>query len=131
MTSIMIQDQTTDGHCSEPRMLTVLAEQITVREILRSRVYQEVQDYNLKCNGTFEGLVQPTESERLLNGFKVRTGRVLDWNEQYARAVEAFENNRIIMLISDQQATSLDEVVHLRSQQEPVIFLKLVPLVGG
>jgi hypothetical protein len=131
MQSILIQDQSTDGRISEPRMLTVLAEIITVREILRSRVYQEVQDYNIQCEGTFHGFVQPTESEQLLNGFRVKSGRRLDWNEQYSRAVDAFESNRIIILAGDRQAESLDEVVHLRSQQDPVIFLKLVPLVGG
>ncbi|MEQ1904092.1 MAG: hypothetical protein ABL888_07920 [Pirellulaceae bacterium] len=65
MQSILIQDQSSDGRNSEPKILTVLAENITVREIIRSRVYQEVQDYNMKCDGTFEGFVQPAESKQL------------------------------------------------------------------
>ncbi len=131
MQTILIQDQTIDGRNSATKTLTVLSEEITVREIIRSRVYQEVQDYNIKCNGIFQGLVQPTESELALNGFKVSTGKKLDWNEQYSRALKAFEDNRIILIAGDRQAESLDEVVHLRSQQDPVVFLKLVPLVGG
>jgi hypothetical protein len=131
MQTILIQDQSIDGRNSATKTLTLLAEEITVREIIRSRVYQEVQDYNLRCDGTFQGLVQPTESELALNGFKVRTGRKLDWNDQFDRALKAFKDNRIILIAGDRQAESLDEVVHLRSQQDPVVFLKLVPLVGG
>ena len=44
-------------------------ERITVRELIRERVYQEVQDFNRKQGErVFRGLVQPTDAERVLNG---------------------------------------------------------------
>ena len=49
--------------------LDVPSERITVRELIRERVYQEVQDFNHQpTSGVFCGLVQPDDTERMLNG---------------------------------------------------------------
>ncbi len=58
-TTITIRDETTTGESANEWTLEVLSESMTVREIIRSRVYQEVQDYNLQNAGEFRGLVQP------------------------------------------------------------------------
>lgn len=107
-----------------------LNESLTVREIIRRRVYQEVAEYNAQGVDVFYGLVQPTDAERALNGYRLRAPRRLDWEAQYAKAVEAFERRGYIMLVNDQQVTDLDAIVDLRAGAE-VTFLKLVPLVGG
>jgi hypothetical protein len=70
MPTITLRDQSTAGHPTGPDLtLDFLTEHITVRELLRSRVYQEVQDFNLKLqqgdNPHFRGLVQPTAAEKL------------------------------------------------------------------
>lgn len=52
-----------------------LSEQITVRELIRSRVYQEVKDFNTQQPEFFRGLIQPTETEQTLNGYKLRKPR--------------------------------------------------------
>lgn len=41
---------------------------MTLRELIRRRIYQEVTEYNAKLSGCFRGLVQPTEAECALNG---------------------------------------------------------------
>ena len=46
--AISIRDETTSGKVLHEWSLDVLTERITVRELIRSRVYQEVQDYNLR-----------------------------------------------------------------------------------
>jgi hypothetical protein len=101
-----------------------------VRELIRSRVYQEVTEYNAKHPGYFRGLKQPTDAELTLNGYKLRAARRLNWEEQYERALKAFESNGFLLLVDDRQVTDLDEVVDLR-HNSTVTFLKLVPLVGG
>lgn len=110
--------------------LADLNENTTVREIIRSRVYQEVQDFNQQELEFFRGLVTPSDAEQTLNGCKVRKGRKLDWEEQYKQAVEGFETNRFFILIGDRQASQLDEVFHLTPETD-VSFVKLVPMVGG
>jgi hypothetical protein len=89
-----------------------------------------LQEYNLSTPEYFRGLVQPTDAERVLNGYKLRQRRKLNWEEQYERAVEAFRQNGFVMLVDDHQVEELDEEVDLRLDTE-VSFLKLIPLVGG
>ncbi|MBI3467989.1 MAG: hypothetical protein HY000_33700 [Planctomycetes bacterium] len=128
--TLTIRDETTAGQTLGEWALEVLTDRITVRELIRSRVYQEVQDYNLKQPEVFRGLVQPTDAEQTLNGFKLRKGRQIDWKRQCEKALEAFEQNRVLILVDEHQAESLDEEIEVKPGTE-VTFLRLVPLVGG
>lgn len=128
--TLTIRDETTTGQTLQEWSLEFLTERITVRELIRSRVYQEVQDYNLKQPDVFRGLVEPTDSERALNGFKLRKGRQIDWQQQFDKALEAFQQNRVLILVAEHQAESLDEEIEIKPGSE-VTFLRLLPLVGG
>ena len=75
-------------------------------------------------------LIQPTLAERVLNGFKFKEKKKIDWREQYKKAVEAFERNGFIILVDELQAESLDQIIQIEAKTS-VTFLKLVPLVGG
>jgi hypothetical protein len=126
----MILDQTATGQTTGETVLEFLTESITVRELIRSRVYQEVDDYNRKQPEYFRGLIEPTDSERTLNGTRVRKGREIDWKQQFAEACRAFDRNGFFVLVDDRQAESLDEQITL-GPQTTVSFVKLTPLVGG
>lgn len=127
---MLITDATPAGEKLRSYTLDSLTEQMTVREIIRARIWQEVADYNQKCGEIFNGLVQPTDAERTLNGYRVKERRVVDWEQQFARACEAFERNGFFLLIGDHQAESLDESFGVPVDME-VQFVKLTPLVGG
>ena len=99
-------------------------------DLIRARVYREVHDYNLRQPEYFRGLVQPTDAERTLNGFKVRQGRRLDPEKQFKKAVASFYRNGFLVLVNDRQVDELEEEVEIRPDTT-VTFLKLVPLVGG
>lgn len=130
MTQLIVRDETTAGDKTGEFVMDLLTERITVRELIRSRVYQEVQDYNLKAPEYFRGLVEPVDAEKTLNGIKIKKGRQLDWRKQFEVALEAFEVNRILILINERQAESLDEEIVIEPETK-VSFLRLVPLVGG
>lgn len=131
ITLLTIRDETATGRSTGVLVVEFLTEQITVRELIRSRVYQEVQDYNRRRPETFRGLVEPSDSERMLNGeMKLRQPRDIDWKRQFDKACEAFERNGFFILIDDKQAESLDQPITLRPETQ-VSFVKLVPLVGG
>jgi hypothetical protein len=130
MTQLKVCDETTAGEKTSEFVMDLLTERITVRELIRSRVYQEVQDYNLKTPEYFRGLVEPADAEKTLNGMKMKKGRQLDWRKQFEVALEAFEANRILILVNERQAESLDEEIVIEPETR-VSFLRLVPLVGG
>ncbi|MEM6552099.1 MAG: hypothetical protein AAF750_08220 [Planctomycetota bacterium] len=105
--TLTVHDETTAGDRSDPIVLEFLAEEITVRELIRQRVYQEVQDYNLRIE----------QSD-------------LDWRGRYAKACREFECGRVLVFHGDCQAERLDDMVEL-TPSVGVTFLRLVPLAGG
>ena len=127
---LLIQDKTTDGKITNEFVIDFLEERITVRELIRARVFQEVKDYNAKKPEYFRGLVEPSEAERTLNGLRLPKKKVVDWKKQYDLAIESFKQNGFIVLIDDKQAEGLDEEIELGAGTH-VSFLKLIPLVGG
>jgi hypothetical protein len=130
--TLEVFDESTAGDRSDPIVLEFLTENITIRELIRERVYQEVQDFNLNQaqQPVFRGLVQPTDAEQTLNGYKLKTRRQIDWQQQFDKAIEAFGAGSILVLVNDRQADSLEERVMI-DPGTTVSFLKLVPLVGG
>ena len=128
--TLTIHDETSSGEKTHSFTLECLTERMTVRELIRARIYQEVQDYNTREPEYFRGLVEPTQAERTLNGYRLRERRKLDWQEQFQRAVEAFERNGFFVLVGDKQAERLDDDFEVKVDTE-VSFVKLLPLVGG
>ena len=132
LATLTIRDETTFGFDKNPYVFTLdlEAERVTARELVRERVRREVEDYNARRPEYFRGLVQPSDAERTLNGFRVRERRQLDWEEQYEKALAAFERNGFVLLVDDRQVEDLEQVIEL-GPRTSVTFLKLVPLVGG
>jgi hypothetical protein len=64
MTTITISDESTLGE-KRAWQLDILEETMTLAELIRRRIYQEVTEYNARQVGQFYGLVQPTQAERL------------------------------------------------------------------
>jgi hypothetical protein len=128
--TLTIHDETSSGQKTNTFTLDCLTERMNVRELIRARIYQEVQDYNQKEPEYFRGLVEPTNAERVLNGYKLKAKRKIDWQEQYQRALQAFERNGFFVLVGDKQAESLDQEFEVTADAE-LSFVKLVPLVGG
>jgi hypothetical protein len=131
--TVIIRDETATGEPVYEFPLEFASERITVRDLIRERVYQEVSEYNFRTHregGVFRGLVQPTDAERTLNGFKVPKNREIDWEAQFARAIDAFGRNGFFILVDDRQAETLEETIVIRPSTH-VSFVKLTPLVGG
>jgi hypothetical protein len=103
---------------------------ISLRELIRTRVREEVAKYNADASGTFRGLVAPEGSEQTGGGFKLRKGRLVDWEKQAEVATEAFRRNGFFVLVDGRQVTELDEELELDADSE-IRFVRLVPLVGG
>lgn len=129
-TLIRLYDETTTGDAIACGELQLSSDRITARDLIRQRVQQEVTAYNEDLPEYFRGLVQPTASEQLLNGYKMRQRQKINWLEQYQKAIQAFESNGFMILVDDRQVEDLDQELEL-TEQGRVSFLRLIPLVGG
>jgi hypothetical protein len=130
MVLVAFVDETTSGERSDAWHLEIFEERLTLREVIRRRVFQEVAEYNASSALTFRGLVQPGDTERVRDGYRMSRPRRVDPEAQSARTVEAFARNGFVVLVHDRQVEDLETVLELRAGTE-ITFLKLVPLVGG
>jgi hypothetical protein len=125
---VILFDETLSGQRTQAMTLDSLHERTTAREIIRARIWQEVQEFNAagrrEC---FKGLVQRQDSPDKLNPAKFQP---VDWELQLATALRAFETNGFFLLVGDRQIAELDEEIDIGPETE-VSFVKLVPLVGG
>jgi hypothetical protein len=133
--TLTIRDETTSGGVHHEQTLEFPTERITVRDLIRERVYQEVQDFNRDRGArAFRGLVQPTDAERVLNAgateYRLKEHRTVDWKPQFEKALDAFGRMGFFILIDDTQAENLDQEFVV-SRGTVVSFVKLTPLVGG
>lgn len=127
---VTILDETASGEKVGARKLEVSTEKVTLRDLIQQRIRQEVEEFNRNQSDVFSGLIQPTDTERVLNGYRLKTRRQLNWKNQYEKALEAFDKNGFFVIVDGHQVEKLDEVIPLRETSE-VHFLKLVPLIGG
>ncbi len=130
VTEVWCRDETLTGRELARVLLSTLSDRISVRELIRLRVRDEVARHNAAPGERFTGLVRPLDAEADLNGYRLRTTRRLDWEVQAEAALRAFRGNGFILLVGDRQVDDLDEEIDLTGGPE-IAFVKLVPLVGG
>lgn len=130
MVTLKMTDQTSGGEVLNEVEVSFENTLTTVKEIIKARVLAEVEAYNNRMPEYFRGLVQPTDAEKTLNGFKLKVHRKLDPEQQCLTALDAFKHNGYFVLIDNLQAKSLDQMVVINSLTT-VSFIKLTQLVGG
>ncbi|GLZ12408.1 hypothetical protein Acsp04_26430 [Actinomadura sp. NBRC 104425] len=138
MAAVTFRDETAAGGGLDAFSVAGLPATMTVRELIRLRVREEVARHNARPDRRFTGLVQPAETgpdetepdETEPDGGRPRKARHVDWERQADIAERAFLSNGFFVLVGDRQVEDLDEVVDLGGDPE-VVFIKLVPLVGG
>lgn len=125
-----IKDSTISGESKNSFSIEIKVQFISVEELIRLRVYQEVEEFNSKEPEYFRSLIQPTNAEITLNGYKLIEKRKLDPEKQFYLALDAFSKNGFFLLINDLQVDSLNEQIKLEENMQ-VNFIKLTQLVGG
>lgn len=125
-----IHDETTAGSILNQVKLKLSSESISVAELIRTRVYQEVNEYNQKKPEYYRGLVQPAQAEVVLNGFRLDRKHRLDPENQVNIAMAAFRRNEFVLIVNEKQITDPDFCIQV-SPLTKVSFLKLASMVGG
>jgi hypothetical protein len=128
---IMIQDQVVGGPITHQMMIDFLTEKITLRDLIKGRVYQEVQDANARKTISGTAMFALSATESMLNEMKKpREFKPIEFQPEYDKAIEAFQKGRYFVLIDDRQPADLDEMIVLRPDTK-LNFIKLVLLTGG
>jgi len=130
VTTLLVKDETATGKIITETTLELQSDRVSVREVIEARVIAEVEKYNSQATEYFNGLVQPSDAERTLNGFRMRDRRFVDPEKQVYVALDAFQKNSYFVLVDDHQVESLSQEIHIRPNSS-VSFVQLVPLVGG
>lgn len=125
--TITCRDQTTSGVLLPQLTLRDLPDTISLRDLIRLRVREEVVARNLVL-GAQPGLADAAEAR--WNDRLPSQPRAFDWEERAKAALRAFSHNRYVVLVGSRQIEDLDELIDL-SEAQQVTFLRLVPLVGG
>ncbi|MEQ7802006.1 hypothetical protein ABDJ41_19580 [Pedobacter sp. ASV1-7] len=128
--TITIKDETFSGKVLQEINLEFATDFVTVQDIITSRVIKEVENYNSKLPAYFNGLIEPSDAEKTLNGYKLKPKKIIDAEKQVYVALDAFQRNVFFVLIDNQQSESLEQMVEL-SKNTTISFIKLTPLVGG
>jgi hypothetical protein len=127
---ITIKDETCAGKLLNEIVLEFQEQVVTVAEIISNRVQHEVENYNKKLPAYFNGLIEPLDAEKTLNGYKLKKQKSIDAEKQVYVALDAFQRNGYFVLIDDVQSESLQQKVLLKEKTK-ISFIKLTPLVGG
>ncbi|MEV5984294.1 hypothetical protein AB0L85_04655 [Streptomyces sp. NPDC052051] len=130
MATVTFRDETATGRAVTEWEVAGLPERMTVRELIRLRVREEVARHNARPSDRFNGLVRPLDAETEMNGYRLREPRRIDGERQAEIAERAFLANGFFMLAGDRQVEDLDETVDLTVDPD-VVFIKLVALAGG
>jgi hypothetical protein len=128
--TVTIKDESGSGRGAASITLDGIAERITLRDLVRTRVREEVARYNARQGEMFAGLVMPDGAEPTREGYRMPKPRLIDWERQADKAVEAFHRNGFFVLVGDRQVTELDGELHLTADSD-IRFIRLVQLVGG
>jgi hypothetical protein len=127
---LVVTDATAAGKETARLLLEGLPSSLTLRDLIRFRVREEVARHDASPAPRFNGLVQPSDAEVHLNGYAPPRARRLDWGAQAATAIQAFERNGVFVVVDDRQVDDLDDELSL-ADTDVVSLVRLVPLVGG
>jgi len=128
--AVTLYDETTDGKTVNKVELRLVSHNTTLRDVISQRIKHEVDKHNSKQQEVFQGLVQPTDAEVMLNGYRLRKKREISFEKQFEKAIQAFNANGFFALLDDKQVDDLDSPLIL-TEDSHLSFIKLVPLVGG
>jgi hypothetical protein len=127
--TLTISDETAAGKVTNKVNIIFENELTTVQNIIKARVYAEVDAYNAKLPESYRGLIQPGQTESTLNRYKMKKRRKVDAKKQYLTALNAYQKNGFFVRVDNIQAESLQQMVVINASSS-ISFIKLTPLVG-
>lgn len=129
-TIVMVKDESARGEKINSLRLTLASEKVTLEELIKRRVQQEVQKFNLQRPVCFKALVKPKGAEETSGGYRMKTHRDLDADEQVKHALEGFKSKNFFVTLNGKQIQNLSDEIVITDTSE-VSFVCFMPVVGG
>ncbi|ALO66648.1 hypothetical protein AS189_09290 [Arthrobacter alpinus] len=128
----MCDERLPGAGASELPELSGLPDVITMEELIRWRVREEVARHNAHGTAKFGRLIELSATEREFNahGRHDSSRKAVNWEQQADTAVRGFERNAFFVLVDDRQVCNLSDEIDVLKATEAT-FIKLIPLVGG
>lgn len=125
---VTVQDRTGAGKLTGTITLAGIDSRITVRDLIRTQVREDVARYNATLTGIFRGLAMPEGAQPAPGGFRMPEGRGVDWEQQADRTLEAWAHGGFSVRVGDRWLNSLNEILELTAESD-IRFIRLVQLV--
>ncbi|MEM6630706.1 MAG: hypothetical protein AAF694_13585 [Bacteroidota bacterium] len=127
---IIIHDETQSGCILNQVKLKVSKNRITIKELIKLRIFQEAEEFNARRSSHYRGLVRPDHAVPMLSGFQLDPSYRIDPQKQYYVAMDAFKRQGFYVLVDEERIEDPDYAIAVRSCPR-ISFLKLVPVIGG
>lgn len=124
MAEIRMRDVSRSGHVLGGARVGDLPERLTIRELLRARIRGEVAAYNADPGATFAGLVQPADSIRHTDGYRMEEPRPLDPDQLITAAEEAVAADMLSFRLGAETVSDLDRELVVAEHDEVVAVLE-------
>ncbi|MEO1656001.1 MAG: hypothetical protein AAFU64_20845, partial [Bacteroidota bacterium] len=126
---ILIQEENFAGKILDQIHIQIDKERITVQELIRKKVENEVAHYEQRRDAQRQDYFQATESQ--LNSKKSQqVFPKTDPEKEVYKAWQAFQNNQFFLFVGDEQMETLEQEI-LLGADTTLRFMQLTPLVGG
>lgn len=139
MLELIIKEEVFGTGNTNELSIQLTSECITLAELIQQKVAAKVKQINIDFNkneGTISSFLL-TKEEKALNKHAVKKGMQrntgdghYDEERKGYEALAAFQRNAFFVIIDGKQREDLKEAL-LLSKSSEVLFIKLMPLVGG
>jgi len=127
---IKINDQDVRGNCYHSFRVPNTEEHLTVRNLIKMRIQNEIEKFNMLRPLCFYSLVQPEGAEITSKGYRLKEHRNIDWQQQFEKAIAAFDEKCFLINFDGRDFQSLDDVIETPDLVE-INFVKFAEVIGG
>lgn len=114
--NVTVHDETSTGSILNLLKITLHQNQLSAKELIRIRVYQEVQNYNTKRTRCYRGLVQPEGSEPVINGYRMKRRYKLNPERIFKNALRSFEQKGFSILVNEHPVNDPNQEIEIGTE---------------
>lgn len=123
MPTLTIRDETSAGRLIGRFDLPVASGRLTLGQLIRTRVREEVTRYNAERGNVFHGLVRPIDAEDVRDGYRLTQPRTLNWEDLAGVALASFERSGFAVVVDGRRVSDLAATIDPAGTPE-VAFLR-------